>query len=89
MKMTVERSTSDIAFKVYNLNSDGFIDPSDLFSIMRIMVGSSLSDTQLQQIVDKTMVEVDVIDKDGKISFEEFKRSMALANVGKRLQAEC
>lgn len=36
-----------------------------------MMVGSNLNDVQLQQIVDKTILEAD-LDKDGKISFEEF-----------------
>lgn len=35
------------------------------------MVGNNLNDVQLQQIVDKTIIEADE-DKDGKISFEEF-----------------
>ena len=35
------------------------------------MVGNNLKDTQLQQIVDKTIVFADK-DEDGKISFEEF-----------------
>lgn len=38
-----------------------------------MMVGSNLNDVQLQQIVDKTIIEAD-LDKDGKISFEEFCR---------------
>ena len=36
-----------------------------------MMVGNNLKDTQLQQIVDKTIVYADK-DGDGKISFEEF-----------------
>lgn len=36
-----------------------------------MMVGSNLKDTQLQQIVDKTIIYADK-DNDGKISFEEF-----------------
>jgi len=35
------------------------------------MVGNNLNDVQLQQIVDKTILEADK-DKDGKISFPEF-----------------
>lgn len=35
------------------------------------MVGNNLKDTQLQQIVDKTILFADK-DEDGKISFEEF-----------------
>lgn len=36
-----------------------------------MMVGNNLKDTQLQQIVDKTILFHDK-DGDGKISFEEF-----------------
>ena len=36
-----------------------------------MMVGNNLKDTQLQQIVDKTICFADK-DEDGKISFEEF-----------------
>lgn len=35
------------------------------------MVGNNLKDTQLQQIVDKTILFADK-DEDGKINFEEF-----------------
>lgn len=36
-----------------------------------MMVGNNLKDSQLQQLVDKTIMESDK-DRDGKISFEEF-----------------
>lgn len=36
-----------------------------------MMVGNNLKDTQLQQIVDKTIFHADK-DDDGKINFEEF-----------------
>ncbi len=36
-----------------------------------MMVGNNLKDTQLQQIVDKTILFADK-DEDGKISFDEF-----------------
>lgn len=35
------------------------------------MVGNNLKDTQLQQIVDKTILFADK-DEDGRINFEEF-----------------
>ncbi len=37
-----------------------------------MMVGSNLTEVQLQQIVDKTIIEAD-LDKDGMISYEEFQ----------------
>lgn len=38
-----------------------------------MMTGKNLSDTQLQQIVDKTINYLDK-DSDGKISYEEFRQ---------------
>lgn len=45
-----------------------------------MMVGSNLKDQQLQQIVDKTIMEAD-LDRDGKISFEEFAKMVANTDV--------
>ena len=41
------------------------------FQVLKMMVGKNLTDNQLQQIVDKTILYLDK-DADGKISFEEF-----------------
>ncbi|SLC74944.1 EF hand [Mycobacteroides abscessus subsp. abscessus] len=40
-----------------------------------MMVGKNLQDEELQQIVDKTIMEADV-DGDGKLNFEEFKKAV-------------
>ena len=45
-----------------------------------MMVGSNLKDQQLQQIVDKTIMEAD-LDKDGKISFEEFTKMVESTDI--------
>ena len=45
-----------------------------------MMVGSNLKDQQLQQIVDKTIMEAD-LDHDGKISFEEFTKMVENTDV--------
>ena len=45
-----------------------------------MMVGSNLKDQQLQQIVDKTIMEADH-DGDGRISFEEFARMVESTDV--------
>lgn len=42
-----------------------------LCQVLKMMVGNNLKDTQLQQIVDKTILFADK-DEDGKISFDEF-----------------
>ncbi len=56
-----------------------------------MMVGKNLSDSQLQQIVDKTIVYLDK-DQDGRISFEEFRQLVdtrnALADVTTMMTVE-
>uniref|UniRef100_A0A671T9A2 Calcineurin subunit B type 1 n=1 Tax=Sinocyclocheilus anshuiensis TaxID=1608454 RepID=A0A671T9A2_9TELE len=59
------------AFRIYDMDKDGYISNGELFQVLKMMVGNNLKDTQLQQIVDKTIVNADK-DGDGRISFEEF-----------------
>merc|ERR1712000_698661 len=47
------------AFKVYDIDRDGYISNGELFIVLKMMVGSNLKDQQLQQIVDKTIMEAD------------------------------
>ncbi|KAK3366027.1 calcineurin subunit B [Lasiosphaeria ovina] len=68
------------AFKVYDIDRDGYISNGELFIVLKMMVGSNLKDQQLQQIVDKTIMEAD-LDRDGKISFEEFTRMVEHTDV--------
>ena len=59
------------AFQIYDINNDGFISNGELFQVLKMMVGNNLNDTQLQQLVDRTIIKADT-DFDGKISFDEF-----------------
>jgi serine/threonine-protein phosphatase 2B regulatory subunit len=68
------------AFKVYDIDRDGYISNGELFIVLKMMVGSNLKDNQLQQIVDKTIMEADK-DRDGKISFEEFTKMVENTDV--------
>jgi serine/threonine-protein phosphatase 2B regulatory subunit len=68
------------AFQVYDIDRDGYISNGELFIVLKMMVGSNLKDQQLQQIVDKTIMEAD-LDKDGKISFEEFTKMVENTDV--------
>ena len=63
-------------FQVYDIDRDGYISNGELFLVLKMMVGNNLKDAQLQQIVDKTILEAD-LDKDGKVSFEEFKKMIS------------
>ena len=73
-----------VAFKVYDMDRDGFISNGELFLVLKMMVGNNLKDNQLQQIVDKTIMEADK-DMDGKISFEEFRSIVESTDIAKSL----
>lgn len=68
------------AFKVYDIDRDGFISNGELFIVLKMMVGNNLKDQQLQQIVDKTIMEAD-LDGDGKINFDEFTKMVENTDV--------
>jgi Ca2+-binding EF-hand superfamily protein len=38
------------AFKVYDIDRDGYISNGELFIVLKMMVGSNLKDQQLQQV---------------------------------------
>lgn len=72
------------AFKIYDIDQDGYIGTGELFIVMKMMVGKNLLDEDLQQIVDKTIMENDM-DGDNKLSFEEFQRAVDLKQVANAL----
>ncbi|KAI9017926.1 calcineurin subunit B [Phycomyces nitens] len=78
---------SVLAFKVYDMDRDGFISNGELFLVLKMMVGNNLKENQLQQIVDKTIMEADK-DMDGKISFEEFMVMVENTDVAKQMTLE-
>jgi serine/threonine-protein phosphatase 2B regulatory subunit len=69
------------------MDRDGFISNGELFLVLKMMVGSNLKDNQLQQIVDKTIMEADK-DGDGKISFDEFLVMVENTDVAKQMTLE-
>ncbi|KAH8868797.1 Calcineurin subunit B type 1 isoform 1 [Schistosoma japonicum] len=72
------------AFKIYDMDKDGYISNGELFQVLKMMVGNNLKDTQLQQIVDKTIMFADK-DGDGRISFEEFCDVVSGLDVHKKM----
>ncbi|KAK9446715.1 uncharacterized protein V1518DRAFT_423359 [Limtongia smithiae] len=70
------------AFDVYDIDRDGYISNGELFIVMQKMVGANLTDAQLQQIVDKTIMEADK-DGDGMIGFDEFRALVAKTDIAK------
>lgn len=44
------------AFKVYDIDRDGYISNGELFIVLKMMVGSNLKDQQLQQVRDLSSI---------------------------------
>merc|ERR1712154_570508 len=78
-------------FRIYDMDRDGYISNGELFQVLKMMTGKNLTDAQLQQIVDKTILYLDK-DADGKISFDEFKllvdKKGAVADVTSMMKVE-
>ncbi|KAJ2617602.1 Calcineurin subunit B [Coemansia sp. RSA 1365] len=72
------------AFKIYDIDRDGFISNGELFTVLKMMSGNNLTPMQLQQIVDKTIREADK-NNDGKIDFNEFQSFVARTDVANQL----
>jgi len=79
-----KREKLRFTFKMYDIDGDGKISNKDLFQTLQVMVGTNLTEVQLQQIVDKTFIETD-LDRDGFISFAEFEKIVLAGDYGDKL----
>jgi len=79
-----QKAKTSFAFKIYDINNDGFISNGDLFRVLKIMVGDNLNDVQLQQLVDRTILQADE-DKDGKLSEDEFTKFIQGSEIESKL----
>lgn len=59
------------AFQFYDMNNDGYLSNGDLFNCLKMLVGENLTNIQIQQLTDRTLIAADK-DLDGKICFDEF-----------------
>ena len=82
---TDEEHKLKFAFKIYDIDEDGYITNGELFTVLKMMVGNNLTDLQLQQLVDRTIIKAD-LDYDGKISYDEFKIMVKDLDVGGKLK---
>eukprot|EP00088_Acartia_fossae_P063294 TRINITY_DN7702_c0_g1_i1.p1 TRINITY_DN7702_c0_g1~~TRINITY_DN7702_c0_g1_i1.p1 ORF type:complete len:179 (-),score=9.83 TRINITY_DN7702_c0_g1_i1:93-602(-) len=75
------------AFRVYDVDNDGYISNGELFQVLKMMVGNNLKDAQLQQIVDKTILFHDK-DQDGRINFQEFCKVVENTDIHTKMVVE-
>lgn len=72
------------AFKIFDIDNDGYISNGELFLVLKMMLGDNLSDEHLQDLVDRAIMEADVYN-DHMISFEEFILAIKTTEVEKSL----
>lgn len=60
-------------FRLYDMDGDGYVGPSELFLAFRAIGSGSLSNEQIESIIRPVISQADR-DKDGLLSYNEFKR---------------
>jgi serine/threonine-protein phosphatase 2B regulatory subunit len=43
------------------MDKDKYISNGELFTVLKMMVGNNLTDLQLQQLVDRTIIKADLV----------------------------
>jgi Ca2+-binding EF-hand superfamily protein len=61
-------------FRMYDADGDGLLSQEEIRGVLRQLVGASLNETQLVQIVERTCQDVGTVDDQGRIDFEGFSR---------------
>lgn len=75
---------ADFAFRVYDVDGDGFISADDLRNILLMLVGDNIPDDGLDTVVDKVLNDADT-DSEGRISRDHFSNSLDLTAVAAKL----
>ena len=65
-----------VAFNIYDMDGDGLVSADELFQTLRMLMGRAMTDAQLGDIVDSTVMAHDH-DADGKLSLQEFTAMLA------------
>lgn len=72
------------AFNVFDIDKDGYLSNGELFIILKKMVGDNLQNFQLQQIVDKTIIEADSSGT-GALNFADFMKIVDGSSIAESL----
>jgi calcineurin B family protein 1 len=69
---------------MYDLDDDDDISRDELLSILQMMVGSNISQDQLNSIAERTILEADRMGQ-GKICFDDFCRALERTDVEQKM----
>ena len=73
-----------LAFRIYDIDKDGFISENELFEVMKTMVGDNVKDEDLKEMVKSTIMDGDTTG-DGKLTFNEFRTIMKDENITNKM----
>jgi len=75
-----------VAFKIYDVDGDGYISRDDVFQAVKIMVGKgSLTDAQILHIVNRAWKYMANKDEKDLLDFEQFCQMLKGSAVGEKL----
>ena len=83
-KLNTRMEKLQFAFRMYDLDGDGKITKKELKTVLTLMVGSNISEEQLDSIAQRTIMEA-TLDKDDLMSFEEFAKVLERTEVEKKM----
>ena len=83
-KLNTRMEKLQFAFRMYDLDGDGKITKKELKTVLTLMVGSNISEEQLDSIAERTIMEA-TLDKDDLMSFEEFAKVLERTEVEKKM----
>jgi serine/threonine-protein phosphatase 2B regulatory subunit len=63
------------------MDGDGYLSNGDLYNCLKMLVGDNLTNIQVQQLVDRSIIAADK-DCDGKLSYEEFTEFIKDVKIG-------
>lgn len=73
-----------VAFRMYDLDDDETISRDELLNILHMMVGANISETQLNSIAERTILEADQSGS-GKITFDDFCKALERTDVERKM----
>lgn len=75
---------ADFAFRIYDVDNDGYISFNDLKVIFRMLVGDHIPSETMDSIIEKVVNDADA-DHDGRISRNDFSGALDVSAIAANL----
>jgi len=80
-EQTPRASKIRFAYRIYDMEDDGFISRRNLFDVLHAVLGSLFDEQQITAIVNATFKHCQ-LNKDGNIDYQEFRSVVAQTDIG-------